>query len=78
MSAQRKVIFADLDRILPHPITRSAEEALDALKLWREKEIGVIFCSAKMRAEQEIYRGKLNRVQKEVGLEIMSRGRDRA
>jgi mannosyl-3-phosphoglycerate synthase len=55
----RKVVFTDLDGSLLHPVTYSYTQALDALRLLQEREIPIVFCSAKTRAEQEVYRGEL-------------------
>ena len=55
----KKIIFTDLDGTLLHPLTYSYEEALGAINLLKRKEIPIIFCSAKTRAEQEVYRKEL-------------------
>lgn len=55
----RRVVFTDLDGTLLHPLTYSYTQALDALRLLQDKEIPIIFCSAKTRAEQEVYREEL-------------------
>ncbi len=55
----KQVIFTDLDGTLLDPITYSYHQAVDAVKLLRRKEIPLIFCSAKTRAEQEVYRREL-------------------
>jgi mannosyl-3-phosphoglycerate synthase len=57
--AAKKVVFTDLDGSLLHPLTYSYTQALDALRLLQEREIPIIFCSAKTRAEQEVYREEL-------------------
>jgi len=54
------VIFTDLDGTLLDPITYSYHQAMDAVKLLRKKKIPLIFCSAKTRAEQEVYRRELD------------------
>ena len=54
------VIFTDLDGTLLHPKTYSFEAALPALKLIKEKEIPLILCSSKTRAEIEVYRRRLD------------------
>ena len=55
----RQVVFTDLDGTILDLVTYSYEKSLAGIK--RLKEIGVplIFCSAKTRAEQEVYRRKL-------------------
>jgi mannosyl-3-phosphoglycerate synthase len=58
--AAKKVVFTDLDGSLLHPLTYSYTQALDALRLLQEREIPIIFCSAKTRAEQEVYREELD------------------
>jgi len=55
----KRVIFTDLDGTLLDPITYSYHQAMDAVELLRRKEIPLIFCSAKTRAEQEVYRREL-------------------
>jgi len=51
-------IFTDLDGTLLHPKTYSFEAALPALNLIKEKNIPLILCSSKTRAEIEVYREK--------------------
>jgi len=58
-AAAQKVVFTDLDGSLLHPLTYSYTQALDALRLLQEKGIPIVFCSAKTRAEQEVYRREL-------------------
>jgi len=55
----RQIVFTDLDGTLLDLVTYSYEKSIAGVK--RLKEIGVplIFCSAKTRAEQEVYRRKL-------------------
>ncbi|MCX6011039.1 MAG: mannosyl-3-phosphoglycerate phosphatase, partial [Chloroflexi bacterium] len=55
----KKVVFTDLDGTLLHPVSYSYTQALEALRRLQEKEIPVIFCSAKTKAEQEVYRAEL-------------------
>lgn len=57
---QKMVVFTDLDGTLLDYTTYSYEKALDALRLLKEKEVPIIFCSAKTRAEQEIYHQELH------------------
>jgi len=54
------VIFTDLDGTLLHPKTYSFEAAMPALTLIKEKEIPLILCSSKTRAEIEVYRRRLD------------------
>ena len=55
----RQIVFTDLDGTLLDLVTYSYEKSIAGVN--RLKEIGVplIFCSAKTRAEQEVYRRKL-------------------
>jgi mannosyl-3-phosphoglycerate phosphatase len=53
------VIFTDLDGTLLDPQTYSYDSALPAIKRLRSQEVPIIFCSAKTRAEQEVYRKEL-------------------
>jgi mannosyl-3-phosphoglycerate synthase len=55
----RKVVFTDLDGTLLHPVSYSYTQALEALRWLQEKETPIIFCSAKTKAEQEVYRAEL-------------------
>jgi len=54
------IVFTDLDGTLLHPRTYSFEAAMPALKLIKEKDIPLILCSSKTRAEIEVYRKKLD------------------
>jgi mannosyl-3-phosphoglycerate phosphatase family protein len=54
------IIFTDLDGTLLHPSTYSFEEALPALELLREKDIPLVLCSSKTRAELAFYRERLS------------------
>lgn len=56
---KRVVIFTDLDGTLLHPKTYSFEAALPALSLIREKNIPLVLCSSKTRAEIEDYKPRL-------------------
>jgi mannosyl-3-phosphoglycerate synthase len=56
----KKVVFTDLEGTLLHPLTRSYTQALDALRLLQSKGIAIIFCSAKTRSEQQVYREELD------------------
>jgi mannosyl-3-phosphoglycerate phosphatase len=53
------VIFTDLDGTLLDRVTYSYEKALPSVKHLIQKEIPVIFCSSKTKAEQEVYRREL-------------------
>lgn len=51
-----KIIFTDLDGTLLDHDSYSFEEALQALKILREKNIPLVICTSKTRAEIELYR----------------------
>jgi len=53
------LIFTDLDGTLLDSETYSYEKSLAAINRLKENAIPIIFCSAKTRAEQEIYRREL-------------------
>jgi mannosyl-3-phosphoglycerate phosphatase len=53
------LVFTDLDGTLLDSETYSYEKSLAAINRLKENDIPVIFCSAKTRAEQEIYRREL-------------------
>jgi mannosyl-3-phosphoglycerate phosphatase len=55
----RHIIFTDLDGTLLDSATYSYEKSLAAINRLKENDIPIIFCSAKTRAEQEIYRREL-------------------
>jgi mannosyl-3-phosphoglycerate phosphatase len=55
----RQIVFTDLDGTLLDSKTYSYEKSLAAINRLKENGIPIIFCSAKTRAEQEIYRGEL-------------------
>ncbi len=55
----KQIIFTDLDGTLLDSETYSYEKSLAAINRLKENGIPVIFCSAKTRAEQEIYRREL-------------------
>ena len=57
---QRFIIFTDLDGTLLHPRTYSFDEASPALGLIRKRDIPLILCSSKTRAEIEVYRNRLS------------------
>ena len=57
-AAAKKVVFTDLDGTLLHPVSYSYTQALEALRWLQEKETPIIFCSAKTRAEQEVYQSR--------------------
>ncbi len=56
----RLIIVTDLDGTLLHPRTYSFEEARPALELIRQKQIPLVLCSSKTRAEIEVYRKRLD------------------
>ena len=60
MMMSKIIVFTDLDGTLLHPKTYSFEAAMPALKLIKEKDIPIILCSSKTRAEIEVYRKKLD------------------
>jgi mannosyl-3-phosphoglycerate synthase len=55
----KKVVIADLDGTLLHPLSYSYTAALDAVRKLQAQEIPIVFCSAKTRAEQQFYREEL-------------------
>ncbi|MHC1578206.1 MAG: mannosyl-3-phosphoglycerate phosphatase [Dehalococcoidia bacterium] len=55
----KPVIFTDMDGTLLDLETYSYDRALPAIEHVRNQEIPIVFCSAKTRAEQEIYRKEL-------------------
>jgi mannosyl-3-phosphoglycerate phosphatase family protein len=55
----KTIIFTDLDGTLLHPKTYSFQEATSALELIRERDIPLILCSSKTKAEMEVYRKRL-------------------
>jgi mannosyl-3-phosphoglycerate phosphatase family protein len=59
---QKFVIFTDLDGTLLHPKTYSFDDARPALELIRRRDIPLIICSSKTRAEIEVYRRRLSNV----------------
>ncbi len=56
---KKLVIFTDLDGTLLDYSAYSFEPALQGLKLIREKNIPLVFCSSKTKKEIEYYRGKI-------------------
>jgi mannosyl-3-phosphoglycerate phosphatase len=59
LGAMKQIIFTDLDGTLLDSRTYSYEKSLAAINRLKEIGIPIIFCSAKTRAEQEIYRREL-------------------
>lgn len=53
------VVFTDLDGTLLDRETYSYDKALPSIKYLLQREIPIVFCSAKTRAEQEVYRQEL-------------------
>lgn len=56
----KKVVITDLEGTLFHPLTNSYTQALGAIRLLQEKGVPIVFCSAKTRSEQQIYRDELD------------------
>lgn len=54
------IIFTDLDGTLLDEDTYSFKKAITGLKRLKEKNIPLIFCTSKTRAEIEFYRKKLH------------------
>lgn len=59
MPLSHYIVFSDLDGTLLDDRTYCYDEALPALRLLQEHEIPLVFCSAKTRAEQMVYRDAL-------------------
>jgi mannosyl-3-phosphoglycerate synthase len=55
----KKVVFTDLDGTLLHPLQYSYAAALESLRKLQKAGIPIIFCSAKTRQEQQVYREEL-------------------
>jgi mannosyl-3-phosphoglycerate phosphatase len=55
----RQIVFTDLDGTLLDSKTYSYKKSLAAINRLKEIGIPIIFCSAKTRAEQEVYRREL-------------------
>jgi len=55
----KPVIFTDLDGTLLDQETYSYDKALPSIEHLRSQAVPIIFCSAKTRAEQEVYRREL-------------------
>ncbi len=55
----KTVIFTDLDGTLLESETYSYAKALPSINYLRKQGIPIVFCSAKTRAEQEVYRKEL-------------------
>ena len=55
----KKIIFTDLDGTLLDSDNYSYEKAKNALELLKKKEIPLIFCTSKTRAEIEFWRKKI-------------------
>jgi mannosyl-3-phosphoglycerate phosphatase len=58
--SRRLIIVTDLDGTLLHPRTYSFEAARPALERIRQKEVPLVLCSSKTRAEIEVYRKRLD------------------
>ena len=59
MSAEKLILFTDLDGSLLDLDSYSYEQAEEGLRLVRDRDVPLIFCSAKTRLEQEHYRDRL-------------------
>jgi mannosyl-3-phosphoglycerate synthase len=55
----RKIVYTDLDGTLLHPVSYSYTAALEALRSLQSLKIPTVFCSAKTRSEQLVYRQEL-------------------
>jgi len=55
----KQVVFTDLDGTLLDAVNYSYEKSLAGIERLKHNGIPLIFCSAKTRAEQEVYRRKL-------------------
>jgi mannosyl-3-phosphoglycerate phosphatase family protein len=55
----KTIIFSDLDGTLLHPKTYSFQEATSALTVISERNVPLVLCSSKTRAEMEVYRKRL-------------------
>jgi mannosyl-3-phosphoglycerate phosphatase len=55
----KQVIFTDLDGTLLDLATYSYERSLEGVNRLKRSGIPIIFCSAKTRTEQEVYRNKI-------------------
>ena len=53
------VVFTDLDGTLVDAVTYSYEKALPAIAVLKERNIPIVFCTSKTRAEIEVYRKEL-------------------
>ena len=55
----KRIVFTDLDGTLLDSYTYSCQKSLAAINRVKEADTPIVFCSAKTRAEQEVYRRKL-------------------
>ncbi len=55
----RSILFTDLDGTLLDPYTYSYQGSLETVRLLQENKVPIIFCSAKTRTEQQVYREAL-------------------
>jgi mannosyl-3-phosphoglycerate phosphatase family protein len=58
--SRRLIIITDLDGTLLDALTYSFQEAGPALELIRQRDIPLVICSSKTRAEIEVYRRRLD------------------
>jgi mannosyl-3-phosphoglycerate phosphatase len=59
-SERKLVVFTDLDGTLLDPRTYSYHEVMPLITELKSKKIPIVFCSAKTRAEQDVYHGELD------------------
>jgi len=59
LDTMKQIVFTDLDGTLLDPITYSYERSLVGINRLKQNGIPIIFCSAKTRAEQEVYRREM-------------------
>jgi len=52
----KQIVFTDLDGTLLDPVTYSYEKSLAGMNKLKQRGMPVVFCSAKTRTEQELYR----------------------
>jgi mannosyl-3-phosphoglycerate phosphatase len=55
----KQIVFTDLDGTLLDPVTYSYEKALPGINRLKQRGMPVVFCSAKTRAEQELYQANM-------------------
>jgi len=60
IAGTKSVVITNLEGTLLHPLTNSYTQALDTIRLLQRKRVPIIFCSAKTRSEQQVYREELD------------------